>query len=103
MRTRAKNNITKPSKKLTLIAETKPFIPKTVNQAMQDEKWINAMGEEYNDQIRNKTFELVPPEPHQNVIPTKWLYIIKYLANDELDKYKTRWIARGDNQEYGID
>lgn len=103
MRTRAKNNITKSSKKLTLIAETKPFIPKTVNQAMRDEKWRHAMGEEYNAQIHNKTFELVPPAPHLNVIPTKWLYTIKYLAKGGLDRYKTRWVARGDNQEYIID
>lgn len=102
MKTRAKNNILKPNKKLTLLSETKPFIPKTVNQAMRDEKWRNAMGDEYNAQIRNQTFELVPPAPHQNVIPTKWLYTIKYLANGTIDRYKTRWVARGDNQEYGI-
>lgn len=61
------------------------------------------MGDEYNAQIRNQTFELVPPAPNQNVITTKWVHTIKYLPNGVLDRYKSRWVARGNNQEYGID
>ena len=61
------------------------------------------MGEEYNAQVRNHTFELVPPVPNRHVIPTKWVHTIKFLANGSLDRYKSRWVARGDNQAYGID
>lgn len=61
------------------------------------------MGDEYNAQIENNTFELVPPTPHQHVIPTKWIHTLKYLPNGVLRRYKSRWVARGYNQEYGID
>ena len=106
MRTRAKNNITKPITRLTLLAhpnKTKPYIPNTVNQAMRDQKWRDAMSEEINAQIRNNTFELVPPAPYQNVISTKWIFTLKYLPNGVLDRYKARLVARGFNQQYGID
>lgn len=53
---------------------------------------------EYNAQLQNQTFELVPPEPQQHVIATKWVAMTCVL-----DRYKLRWVARGNNQEYGID
>jgi len=105
MRTRAKNHITKPKTKLSLLAktvQTRPQIPNTVNQALRDEKWRNAMGEEINAQIRNNTFELVPPKPNQNVISTKWIFTLKYLPNGTLDRYKARLVARGFRQQYGL-
>lgn len=61
------------------------------------------MGDEYNAQLRNETFELVPPDPSQNVIATMWVHTLKYLANGVLDRYKSRRVARGNKQEYGID
>lgn len=42
---------------------------------------------------RNDTFDLVPPEPHQNVIDTKWIFTLKYQPNGVLDRYKARLVA----------
>lgn len=105
MQTRAKNKITKPTQKLTLIAtkEPKPLIPTSVGQDMRDPNWRQSMGDEYNAQIENHTFELVPPRPNQHVIPTKWIHILKYLPNGVLRRYTSRWVARGYNKEYGVD
>ena len=106
MQTRAKNKISKPAKKLTLLATNinpKPSIPTTLIQAMRDENWRQSMCDEYNAQLRNETFELVPPNPTQHVIATKWVHTLKYLPNGVLDRYKSRLVARGNNQEYGID
>lgn len=61
------------------------------------------MGDEINAQIRNHTFDLVPLKPGQNVIDTKWIFTLKYLADGTFDKYKARWVARGFTQNYGID
>lgn len=61
------------------------------------------MSVEYDAQIANHTFELVPPAPNQNVIGSKWIHTLKYLPNGVLDRYKSRWVARGDKQEYGVD
>lgn len=46
---------------------------------------------------------MVPPAPSQNVIGFRWFHTIKYLSNGTIDRYKSRWVARGYNQEYGID
>lgn len=57
MRTRSKNNITKPTKKLTLVATTtKPAItiPTTIHKAMRDDNWRRSMSDEYNAQIANE-------------------------------------------------
>lgn len=61
------------------------------------------MSLEYNAQIANQTFELVPPAPNQNVIGSKWIHTLKYFSDGKLDRYKSRWVARGDRQEYGLD
>lgn len=106
MTTRSKNQITKPVKKLTLTAVTtspKHTIPKTVAQAMRDEKWRQAMSSEYNAQLDNHTFELVPPPSNHRIIDTRWIHTIKYSPNGDVRRYKSRWVARGYNQEYGID
>lgn len=79
MRTRSKNQITKPVNKLTLTAITSPKdpIPKTVAQAMRDEKWRQSMSSEYNAQLENHTFELVPAPSNQRIIDTRWIHTVK--------------------------
>lgn len=65
MRTHAKNQIKKPTQKLTLtasIATTKPKIPTSVAEALKDPRWRQAMCDEINGIIKNGTYVLVPPE-----------------------------------------
>lgn len=61
------------------------------------------MSAEYDAQIANHTFELVPPAPNRHVIDTKWIHTVKYLPNGDIDRYKSRWVAREYHQAYGID
>lgn len=104
MRTRAKNNITKPTQKFSLQAsKPKPKIPKTVAEALRDPNWRNAMVEEINAQIKNGTHELVPPTPEQNVVGCKWIFTLKYNPDGTLNRYKARLVARGFHQQYGRD
>lgn len=104
MRTRGKNNITKPVQKYSLnTVKLKPTIPKTVAEALNDPNWRNAMLEEINAQIRNGTHELVPPRLDQNVVGCKWIFTIKYLPDGSVDRYKARLVARGFTQQPGKD
>lgn len=106
MGTRGKNQIRKPNLKhslLTIKTQKVPPIPTTVTQAMRDENWRNAMGEEIDAQIRNRTYELVPPRPYQNIISTKWVYSYKYFPDGTLRRHKARWVARGCKQQQGLD
>ncbi|CAA7043636.1 unnamed protein product [Microthlaspi erraticum] len=108
MQTRSKNNISKPNTKFNLSSlltstKTKPFIPKTVNQALRDPNWNPPCSDEINAMIRNRTWSLVPPHPSQNVVGCKWVFTIKQLANGLLDRNKARLVAKGFHQQQGID
>lgn len=61
------------------------------------------MSYEFDAVCWNDTFDLVPPSPTQNVIPTKWIFTLKYLPNGMLDTYMARLVARSFNQQYGLD
>ena len=77
--------------------------PQTLDEALTDERWRNAMDVEYTALMRNKTWHLVPPEQGKNVIDCKWLYKVKRKADGSLDRYKARLVAKGFKQRYGID
>ena len=61
------------------------------------------MSDEFNVQMRNNTWDLVPPETAQHIISCKWIFTIKYLPDGSIDRYKARLVARGFNQQYGLD
>lgn len=61
------------------------------------------MSEEFDAITRSHTFELVPPAPHQNVIDTKWIHTLKYFPDGTIRRCKSRLVARGYNQRYGLD
>ncbi|BAB10876.1 polyprotein [Arabidopsis thaliana] len=106
MRTRAKNQITKPKTKFNLttsLTSSKPTIPTTVAQALKDPNWRNAMSEEINAQMKNHTWDLVSPEEAKHVISCKWIFTLKYNVDGSIARYKARLVARGFNQQYGID
>lgn len=53
--------------------------------------------------IRNKTWDLVPPSPSQNVIGCKWVFRIKRDKDGNIVQHKARYVAKGFNQRPGID
>lgn len=61
------------------------------------------MQEEYDALQLNKTWHLVPPSSHINLIDCKWVYRIKKHADGTIDRYKARLVAKGFKQRYGID
>ena len=63
MNTRAKNNNHKSLTKMNLtviISQPLDIEPNTVNQALTDPKWRQAMNDEFDAFVRNGTWELVP-------------------------------------------
>ncbi|WVZ86147.1 hypothetical protein U9M48_032980 [Paspalum notatum var. saurae] len=77
--------------------------PSTLQEALNDKRWKNAMDEEYNALMKNKTWHLVPMSGNKNVIDCKWVYKIKRKADGSIDRYKARLVAKGFKQRYGID
>lgn len=76
----------------TAVLETEPT---SVAQALKDEKWRASMGPEYDAQIRHRTWDLVPPDPSYKLVGTKWIHRIKRLPKGTIDKYKSRFVAKG--------
>jgi histone deacetylase 1/2 len=77
--------------------------PETLQLALADKKWREAMNDEYKALIENKTWHLVPYKKGTNLIDCKWVYRIKRKADGTIDRYKARLVAKGFKQRYGID
>ncbi|XP_071685498.1 uncharacterized protein [Lolium perenne] len=72
--------------------------PYTLTEALNDPNWRQAMEEEYNALIDNKTWHLVPLNSKKNLIDCKWVYRIKKKADGSIDRYKARLVAKGFKQ-----
>ena len=106
MTTRSQNNIRKPNKKYTLSVQAKPknkSEPTTIHQALRDSRWRASCNEEFNAQIKNRTWDLVPPPPNQNIVSCHWIFTTKYFADGTEERPKSRLVARGFTQQYGVD
>lgn len=111
-RLRDRSTIT-ATKRLTYLASGEHFAmlaiseePKTYEQAIQADdhkQWEQAMDEEYDSLIKNRTWTLVEAPVDQRVIDNRWVYKVKQNPDGSIDRYKARLVVRGFTQEYGID
>ena len=60
--------------------------------------WRNAMQDEIQSNIDNKTWELSDLPPSRQVIGTKWVLKKKKDGNDNVTHYKARLVAKGYSQ-----
>ncbi|GJW37996.1 retrovirus-related pol polyprotein from transposon TNT 1-94 [Tanacetum coccineum] len=77
--------------------------PKNVNEALTDESWLIAMQEELNQFIANDVWELVPQPKNMKIIKTKWVFRSKLDENGIVSQNKAKLVAKGYNQQEGID
>ncbi|WVZ92938.1 hypothetical protein U9M48_038968 [Paspalum notatum var. saurae] len=66
--------------------------PPSLDEALHDKNWKNAMDIEFSALQKNKTWHLVPPQKG-----------IGIKQDGSLDRYKARLVAKGFKQRYGID
>jgi transposase InsO family protein len=83
-----------------LLAETEPV---TLEEAMKNPKWLEAMKEEIRSIEKNLTWELVELPKGKKAIGVKWVYKVKFNPKGEVVKYKARLVARGFLQRHGVD
>ena len=76
----------------------------TYSEAIKSEnslKWKEACLKEVNSLKEKKTWTLVPKTEGIRVLDGKWVLKVKDPSRNPL--YKARWVARGFQQQYGID
>ena len=65
------------------------FESKKVEEALQDENWIESMHEELNQFVRNDVWELAPRPEGVHVIGTKWIFKNKTDEDGEIIRNKS--------------
>ena len=82
------------------------FEPKTYAEAIScsdSDQWIESMKEEFSNFAETNTFNWVEPPANTNIVDSKWIYKIKLLPNNSIEKFKSRLVARGFSQVEGVD
>lgn len=77
--------------------------PTAFESVVKEAKWRKAMDDEIDAIERNNTWELTDLPNGHKTIGVKCVFKTKLKENGEVDKYKARLIAKGYEQEYGID
>ena len=79
--------------------------PESYDEAVQNEesiKWEQAMKEEMDSLISNKTWQLTELPKEKKALHNKWVYRIKE-EHDGSKRYKARLVIKGFQQREGID
>ncbi|WJX93540.1 hypothetical protein P8452_75051 [Trifolium repens] len=77
--------------------------PRTIDEAIIDESWVEAMKEELSQFERNEVWNLVPLPKNHSIIGTRWVFRNKLDENGKVIRNKARLVAQGYNQQEGID
>ncbi|KAL6348246.1 hypothetical protein AAG906_005538 [Vitis piasezkii] len=88
---------------VSYVCYTSQIEPKNVEEALNDEAWVETLHEELNLFSRNDVWFLVPRSKDVNVIGTKWILKNKMDENGAIVRNKARLVAQGFKQIEGID
>ncbi|KAM2733441.1 hypothetical protein EV2_036866 [Malus domestica] len=78
-------------------------IPNSVQEALADSRWKDAMNEELRSLKKNATWDIIDLPAGKKTVGCKWVYTVKYKADGTVDRFKARLVAKGYTQKYGID
>jgi hypothetical protein len=53
--------------------------------------------------MKNDVWDIVPRPEGKSVVTSKWIYKMKYIADERIKKHKERFVARGFSQVERID
>lgn len=77
--------------------------PKSFREAMEDDKWKEAMSGEIDAQERNHSWTVEDLPKGKKAIGCKWVYKLKYKSDGSLERHKARLVALGNKQIEGVD
>ena len=61
------------------------------------------MVEDYTSIMRNDVWDIMERQKGKLVVSSRWLYKIKHVADDRIDNFKEKFVARGFSQNEGVD
>lgn len=107
MLTHGKRGISQKRSLLCVLSSSGPdsntIEPISYKQAMKLPAWKQAMQEEYDALIHQKTLTLVHLPPDKNLVSCKWIFKIKKNTDGSIATHRACLVARGFRQEYEID
>ena len=74
-----------------------------VEEALQDERWVEAMHDELLQFQKNDVWTLVPRPEGEHIIGTKWIFRNKTDEEGNVIRNKTQLVAQGYSQMEGVD
>lgn len=81
--------------------------PRTYDEAVSHpthgKQWEKSIQEEYDSIIKNNTWTLVPRPKDRRVVSCKWVFKNKKDEFGRITRLKSRLVARGFTQVYGVD
>ena len=77
--------------------------PLYIEEVLKDEFWIMSLHEELSQIKRNDVWELAPYSKNMNIISTKWVFKNKLDEHGLVTRNKATLVAKGYNQQEGID
>jgi hypothetical protein len=87
-----------PKKFLNCMALTTSIIdsnPSIYQEVADWQVWRDAMMEEYTSIMKNVVWDIVSRLEGKLVVSSNWLYKFKHVLDGNIEKFKTRFVARG--------
>ena len=73
------------------------------SDANRTPKWCQAVSEEISAPVQNNTWTFIPFQLFVNVMGSQYVYYIKQKANVTQERYKASLVAKGFQQQDGVD
>ena len=80
--------------------------PETIEEALSSphaKEWKQATDSEYQSLMDNDTWDLVELPDGRVAVGCRWVFKVKYDGDGKVDRFKSRLVAKGYSQRYGID
>ena len=104
MTTRRKAGVSKPNPRYALLTvKGLPQQPNTLQEALSHPGWNGSMVEEIDTCHETKTWSVVPLPPGVKPIRSRWVHKVKLNADGTFQKFRSRVVAKGNEQKEGVD
>ena len=92
-----------PNHRAFVVALDSTQVPRDIQEALQNPKWVAAVKEEVQALEKSGTQEVSTLPEGKKTVGCKWIFSVKYNASGSVNRYKARLVAKGFTQSYGID